>query len=290
MTEDNPKQKQKLLKRLKSRFRLNVINESTFEEKFSYSLTPMNVIVMFGGLLLVFGTLIYLAVAFTPLKRYIIPDYADAGFREDARIARLQVDSLLDVSRKQTKFINDLQVVLNGGTLTNAADSGAYENQKADLNYQVSEVDEELRQKISEQDRFSLSQSDGAISKKGYLMYKLVNGTITNAFNSKDGHLGIDLAAPADDPVKAVMDGTIIVATFSADGGNIIQIQHANNIVTVYKHNSALLKKSGDIVRIGESIAFIGNTGNHSEGPHLHFEVWDNGVPSNPTDYVSFDK
>ena len=103
MTEESPKQKQKLLKRLKSRFRLNVINESTFEEKFSYSLTPMNVIVMFGGLLLVFGTLIYLAVAFTPLKRYIIPDYADAGFREDARVARLQVDSLLDVSRKDRK-------------------------------------------------------------------------------------------------------------------------------------------------------------------------------------------
>jgi len=239
---------------------------------------------------LVFGTLIYLAVAFTPLKRYIIPDYADAGFREDARVARLQVDSLLDVSRKQTKFISDLQIVLSGGTLTNAADTGVVENQEANLNYQVSEIDEELRQKISEQDRFSLTQSEGAISKKGYLMYKPVNGTVTNHFNPKDGHLGIDLAAPADDPVKAVMDGTVIVATFSADGGNIIQIQHANNIVTVYKHNSALLKKSGDMVRAGESIAFIGNTGDHSEGPHLHFEVWDNGVPSNPTDYVSFDQ
>ncbi len=97
----------------------------------------------------------------------------------------------------------------------------------------------------------------------------------------------MDLVAPKEDPVKAVLDGTVIVASFTADGGNVIQIQHANNFISVYKHNSVLLKKSGDQVKAGESIAFIGDSGDHSEGPHLHFELWENGMPVNPVEYIS---
>ncbi len=283
-----PKRK-KLLKKLKSRFRLTVLNENTFEEKLSYSLTPLNLIVMFGGLLLVFGALIYLLVAYTPLKNYVIPDYTNTEFREEARVARLRVDSLLEVMRKNERYLNDVRIVLAGGTLTNAADTLRDEVEQANLNYQVSDVDDALRQKVSEQDRFSLqSEGDGRAKKLGYLMFKPVNGAISNQFNPKEGHYGIDLVGPKEDPVKAVLAGTVIVASFTADGGNVIQIQHANNFISVYKHNSVLLRKAGDMVKAGESIAFIGDSGDHSEGPHLHFELWENGVPVNPKDYFAF--
>ena len=285
-----PKRK-KLLKKLKSRFRLTVLNEKTFEEKLSYSLTPLNLIVMFGGLLIVFGVLIYLLVAYTPLKNYVIPDYADTGYREEARIARLQVDSLIEVTRQNARYMNDLRTIIGGGTLTNAADSGITQTSSADLHYEVAGVDDALRQKLSEQDRFSL-ETEGNINsaKRGFLLFKPVNGTVSNSFNPKDGHYGIDLVAPKDDPVKAVLDGTVIAASFTADGGNVIEIQHSNNLISIYKHNSVLLRKSGDIVKSGESIAFIGDSGDHSEGPHLHFELWENGVPVNPMDYLSLGK
>ncbi len=283
-----PKRK-KLMKKLKSRFRLTVINENTFEEKLSYSLTPLNLIVMFGGLLVVFGALIYLLVAYTPLKNYVIPDYADTGLREEAREARLKVDSLMEVTRKNERYMSDLKVILSGGTLVNAADSAKRDSKDANLNFQVAEVDDALRQKLSDQDRFSLEVDDNNnASKRGTLLFKPVNGTVSNQFNPREGHYGIDLIAPKDDPVKAVQDGTVIGAAFTADGGNVIQIQHSNNLISVYKHNSVLLKKVGDIVKAGESIAFIGDSGDHSEGPHLHFELWENGVPVNPMNYFSF--
>ncbi|MFY7972254.1 MAG: M23 family metallopeptidase [Flavobacteriales bacterium] len=279
------------MKKLKSRFRLTILNENTFEERFSYSLTPMNVIVMFGGLLLVFGTLIYLLVAFTPLKAYVIPDFTDYSYREDARKARLEVDSLLGVVRGQERFLADLQIVLNGGELSNKADTGVKQVSNVDLNYNVSEVDSAMRQKLSEQDRFQLAIDDETkATKKGFLLFKPVNGTISGTFDPKAGHFGIDLVAPKDDPVKAVLDGTVVMASFTADGGNVIQIMHANNLVSVYKHNSVLLKKAGDRVKSGESIAFIGDSGDHSEGPHLHFELWESGIPVNPLDFLSLDK
>lgn len=280
------------MKKLKSRFRLTVLNERTYEETLSYSLTPLNLIVMFGGLITVFGFLIYLLVAFTPLKNYIIPDFADTAMREEARIARVKVDSLSDVIRKNEKYLADLHTVLSGGTLTNTADTSAHKQaQKADLNYQINSVDNSLREKISEQDRFQLNaEEENSTSKKGLLLFKPVNGTLSSSFNPKEGHYGIDLIAPKEDPVKAVMDGTVILSSFTANDGNVIQIQHSNNLISVYKHNSALLKKSGDYVKAGESIAFIGNSGDHSDGPHLHFELWEGGVPVNPLDYLSLGK
>ncbi|MFM7234133.1 MAG: M23 family metallopeptidase [Flavobacteriales bacterium] len=283
-----PKRK-KLLKKLKSRFRLTVLNESTFEEKISYSLTPLNVIIMFGGLLIVFGAIIYLLVAFTPLKNYVIPDYASAGYREEARVARLQADSLLEVVRKNERYLRDLKVILSGGVLSNAADSTETPSADVNLNYDVSELDESMRQKVTEQDRYSISTIEETESrKKGLILFKPVNGTIFSSFDPEKGHYGIDLAAPKDDPVKSVLDGTVIGAAFTADDGNVISIQHANNLISIYKHNSVLLRKMGDMVKAGESIAFIGDSGENSEGPHLHFELWENGAPVNPAQYISF--
>lgn len=282
--------RKKLMKKLKSRFRLTVLNENTFEEKLSYSLTPLNLIVMFGGLLIVFGALIYLLVAFTPLKNYVIPDIADATLREEAHHARVTVDSLLEVTRKNDRYINDLRVILSGGTLSNANDSLTPDAaQQTNLNYQVGDVDDALRQRLSEEDRYSLEvQEENNSAKRSFLLYKPVNGTLTGGFDPKEGHFGIDLIAPKDDPVKAVLAGTVVVSSFTADGGNVIQIQHSNNLISVYKHNSVLLKKMGDVVKAGESIAFIGDSGDHSEGPHLHFELWENGMPINPLDFMSF--
>lgn len=277
------------MKKLKSRFRLTVLNEKTFEEQFSYSLTPLNLIVLLGGFLVVFGTLFYLLVAYTPIKT-LLPGYSDASFNTEAMEARMRVDSLTEVMREKDRYLADFRVILAGGKLSNMADTGSHQLQEANLNYQTNPIDEALRAKISEEDRFSIQALDNAKkTASGLLLYRPVNGTISNAFDPKAGHFGIDIIAPKEDPVKAVLDGTIVFAGFTSDGGNVIQIQHSNNMISVYKHNSALLKKNGDRVKAGESIAFIGNSGEYSEGPHLHFELWENGAPVNPVDYIQLD-
>lgn len=283
-----------LMRRLKSKFRLNIINESTFEEKFTYSLTPMNVLIMFGSLLFIFGFLIYLLVAYTPLRNYVIPDYASAELRADAYYARYVADSLLEESKKHQKYFTNLQMILNGQNPdVSSADTLQQKETQSDspdsLNNEISMLDSALRDKVVNLDRYGISLGvDRDVVAKGALMFPPVNGPISSSFNPKEGHYGIDIVAPEDDPVKAVLDGTVIVAVFTSEDGNIIQIQHANNIVSVYKHNSALLRRQGDQVRAGESIAFIGDSGDHSEGPHLHFEIWESGVPVNPADYISF--
>ena len=277
------------MKKLKSRFRLTVLNEKTFEEQFSYSLTPLNVIILFGGFLVVFGTLFYLLVAYTPIKT-LLPGYSDGSFNTEAMEARMRVDSLTEISREKDRYMADLRVILSGGNLSNAADTGAHQIEEANLNYRVSDIDEALREQITEEDRFSIQALDNAKkTSNGLLLYRPVNGTISNGFNPKGGHYGIDIIAPKEDPVKAVLDGTIVFAGFTSNGGNVIHIQHNNNMISVYTHNSALLKKSGDRVKAGESIAFIGDSGEYSEGPHLHFELWENGAPVNPEDYIQLD-
>lgn len=279
--------RKRILKKLRSRFRLIILNEKTFEEQLSYSLTPMNVIIMFGGLLLVFGTLIYLLVAFTPLKAYVIPDFTDYSYREDARLARLKVDSLMELARINEQYVQNLRSVITGETLKNEADTGSKQFSEVELNYQVSDVDESMRQQISAGSRYDLDMEDAENdSKKGFLLFRPVNGTISSRFNPKEKHFGIDLVGPADEPVRAVLDGTVTLAYFTSDDGNVIQIQHPNSMVSVYKHNSALLKKQGDRVKAGESIAFIGNSGEQTDGPHLHFELWLNGVPVDPLNYI----
>ena len=288
VNKPQPKAK-KLMKKLKSRFRLTVLNEKTFEEQFSYSLTPLNLIVLFGGFLVVFGTLFYLLVAYTPIKT-LLPGYSDGSFNTEAMEARMRVDSLMEISREKDRYMADLRVILSGGNLSNSADTGAHQIEEANLNYRVSDIDEALREQITEEDRFSIQALDNEKkTANGLLLYRPVNGTMSKGFNPKGGHYGIDIIAPKEDPVKAVLDGTIVFAGFTSDGGNVIHIQHNNNMISVYTHNSALLKKSGDRVKAGESIAFIGDSGEYSEGPHLHFELWENGAPVNPEDYIQLD-
>jgi murein DD-endopeptidase MepM/ murein hydrolase activator NlpD len=115
-----------------------------------------------------------------------------------------------------------------------------------------------------------------------------IGGTITSNFDPEKKHLGVDVIAPKNTPIKAAMDGWVISSDWTLETGNTIAIQHTNNIVTFYKHNSVLLKKTGNYVRGGEAIAIIGNTGELTDGPHLHFELWHQGKPVNPTDFVDF--
>jgi lipoprotein NlpD len=147
----------------------------------------------------------------------------------------------------------------------------------------VEKYEDESRYKLSTLPRISLSSDR-------IFFYPPVKGRISSSFDKKEKHFGIDLAADPKESVSATLDGTVIYAAFDPNSGYVMQLQHTNGYISIYKHNAMLLKKEGDIVRAGEAIAIVGNTGNTSTGTHLHFELWDKGIPLNPEDYVIFNR
>jgi murein DD-endopeptidase MepM/ murein hydrolase activator NlpD len=115
-----------------------------------------------------------------------------------------------------------------------------------------------------------------------------VNGIVTNSFKGSENHFGTDIVAGPNEVVKATLDGTIILSTWTIETGNVVQIQHDNDLISVYKHNAEILKNMGKRVKAGEPIAIIGNSGELTTGPHLHFELWYKGKPVNPEEYITF--
>jgi murein DD-endopeptidase MepM/ murein hydrolase activator NlpD len=240
-----------------------------------------------GALLLIFVTSYILA--FTPLREYI-PGYGDAGIRRDMVSLSQRVDSLEEETRKKDRFLQNIKNVISGketppDTVITKKKGVDYSN----LDFTRSGADSTLRQEVESHDHGGpVSFSENAMSLSGVYFYKPVSGVMTSKFNPAIRHYGVDLAAPEKEPVKAVLDGTVISIGWNIENGQTIQIQHGGNMVSVYKHNSAVLKKEGEKVRAGEAIALVGNTGENSTGPHVHFELWFNGSAVNPADYINF--
>jgi murein DD-endopeptidase MepM/ murein hydrolase activator NlpD len=154
-----------------------------------------------------------------------------------------------------------------------------------------SEDDSALREQMEAADRFELSEAPVRPFAAGIgstAFFTPLKGTITSRYDASQKHYGIDIVSNANEVIKSALDGTVVIANFTSETGYVIGIQHPNNIFTFYKHNSALLKKVGDFVKAGEVVAIIGSTGEHSNGPHLHFELWYNGSPVNPIEFISF--
>jgi murein DD-endopeptidase MepM/ murein hydrolase activator NlpD len=161
-----------------------------------------------------------------------------------------------------------------------------------------SKEDSVLRKQIESENKYDLSSQDLTMdaaespnintSISSFFYFTPLKGIVINGFDAAKQHYGVDVAGKKDDIIKSVLDGTVIFSNWTLETGYIIGIQHQHNLISVYKHNSALLKKLGDYVKAGDPIAFIGNSGELSSGPHMHFELWYNGNPVNPKDYIPF--
>ena len=285
--------KAKQNKNLKNKFRFVVLNDETFEEKFSLSLSRNNVWVFLG---VISFTLIFLtaaAIIYTPLK-YFIPGFGDYNYRGQILQLQFKTDSLQDALDARSLWLEDIANVASGNIDTTRPKANTHKIDKATIKLNdVNPADQELRKQVEDEDNYSLSygagQNGGTVDevKQMHLMDP-VEGYVTDEYDKQKEHYGIDIAAKQDAPVKAVLDGKVISATYTLETGYVIEIQHANNLVSMYKHNSKLLKKPGSFVKAGEVIAFVGNTGELSTGPHLHFELWHEGRSLNPKDYIVF--
>lgn len=265
-----------------------LIRDTTFEERFSLRLTPLNVIVVFTASFLILGAFYVSLILFTPLKEYI-PGYSDGAVRTSVIQSAMKADSLEEELAALNKYQNNLAMVLQGKLPLDSVNLVRSKKNFEALDFNKSEEDSLLRMRVEEQEAYSLSNAAGGrkLADDSYFFPPL-RGVITSKFNSGISHYGIDIVASAGEAVKCVQEGTVTVASWTSDGGYVIQVQHPNNLISIYKHNSVLLKSVGDKVATGDPIAIIGNTGELSTGPHLHLELWKNGRPVDPEKNIVF--
>lgn len=274
---------------LTNRYLLILRNEENFAEKttisFTYAklilITFLFLIIMMTGSLYLSSTL--MAQWFDPRHELIIMDRHLVDLAD-------KVDSLENQMKIKDNFISNVQRVLIGEV--SGADSIFINDENSIVNKSIDPIpaiDSQFR-KDFEESELSFLTANNPISHELELQYfySPIEGMVTTEFNIKEEHYGIDIVSKSNEPVKSVADGTIIFADWTQESGNVIYIQHRGDIISVYKHNSALLKKVGSFVSSGQVIAIIGNTGEFTTGPHLHFEMWYNGNPMDPEEFISF--
>jgi murein DD-endopeptidase MepM/ murein hydrolase activator NlpD len=283
-----------LLRRIRDKYRLVLLNEETLEERISFKLSRLNVFVAIGllSILLVFITT-YI-IAFTPLKEYI-PGYTDVTLQRRIYELQLRSDSVAFAMRTQEKYLESLKKVL-GGDIPNEREMTAIDTAKAknyiNIKDKRSPEDSILRTEYDNANKYTLFKSDKSAGKgsnmRNLTFFSPVKGIITSEFDPLRKHFGIDIVAARNEVIKSVQDGTVIFSGWTVETGYVIAIQHPGNVISIYKHNSVILKKEGNIVHAGETVAIIGDTGELSTGPHLHLELWINGIPVNPKDFIVF--
>jgi len=293
--------KKKLIHKLRNKYRLVILNAETFEEKFSLKLSPMNVFVITGSasILLIFLTT-YL-IAFTPLREYI-PGYPSSQMKNNLYKLVAKADSLEKTVNDKDVYINNIRSIIMGHDVAAIEEEPQPETpdvSHGNISFAKSKADSALRAEIESIDNFSVNflpvensgqkhYSRSTANVRDFFFFTPLKGLITNHFNPIIKHYGIDIVAKKNEAIKSTMDGTVIFSSWTLETGYVIAVQHQHNIISVYKHNSALLKGQGSYVKAGDPIAIIGESGELSSGPHLHFELWFNGSPVNPADYIVF--
>jgi murein DD-endopeptidase MepM/ murein hydrolase activator NlpD len=286
------KSKKTLYERLTERYFLVIRNEENLQETTVAGLSNGRVLLAASSLL-VFLFFLCLTLAQTLLERWYDPRFAQLEANKRLLELAVQVDSLaIEVDRKD-KFILNIQRILSGDTSNATAPGELLKGQDKPL-AQIGEMNlgdagSEFR-KDFEQSDFSLSAST---EKKNNdladtYFFSPITGFISDKYDARKGHFGVDVVAKANEPVKCIADGTVIVSSWTQDSGNVIMVQHQSNLISVYKHNAELLKKVGTFVNAGEILSIVGNSGEMTSGPHLHFELWYNGNSVNPEEFVTF--
>ena len=284
------KEKGKFKEKWLHRYRMVVLNDDTFEERFSLNLTRLNVFVVTVISAIILISLTTVLIAFTPLREFI-PGYASTNLTKYVFVLEKKTDSLITaIELKQQKY-DRISMVLTGNITADeyaridSVTKVEIANSK-DLPIAIEE-DSVLREEVEREDRFNLIE--GATTKTNFVLFAPVKGIISDPYNAQKKHYAIDVTAATNSPVNAAADGTVIFAGWSSDTGNTILMEHSYGVLTVYKHMATLNKSQNDQVQAGEVIGIVGNTGELTTGSHLHFELWIDGYPKDPTNFINFE-
>ena len=279
----NKKENKGFFKKLFNDYKIVVSSEDTFEEKFAFKASKINVFV----LMLVYSVILIsftISIVFFTQLRELVPGYSSSDLLNRAIYLTQKTDSLERQIELNNKFYKSIEDVLSGKTdefiERDNIPIDSILNDKNLFSISPNSEDSILRNYVDSQDKFNLTKNELVIENK--MFFSPIKGDITQTFNFEENHFAIDIAADIGTPVKSILDGKILFSEWSVDTGHVIIVDHGDNIVSVYKHNSKSLKEQNDFVQAGEVIAYSGNQGSLSSGPHLHFELWKNGTPIDP--------
>ena len=285
----NKKENKGFFKKLFNDYKVVVSSEDTFEEKFAFKASKINIFV----LMLVYSVILIsftISIVFFTQLRELVPGYSSSDLLNRAIYLTQKTDSLERQIELNNKFYKSIEDVLSGKTdefieRDNIPIDSSL-NEKNLFSIFPNSEDSILRNYVDSQDKFNLTKNELVIENK--MFFSPIKGDITQPFNFEENHFAIDVAADIGTPVKSILDGKILFSEWSVDTGHVIIVDHGDNIVSVYKHNSKSLKEQNDFVQAGEVIAYSGNQGSLSSGPHLHFELWKNGTPIDPEPLLNF--
>lgn len=270
--------------------RLIILNEDSFEEIFSLKLTLMNVFVVVTSAAILITFITTFIIAFTPLREYI-PGYASNKLKRDATELALKSDSLSYALKKNEAYIASIKKVLTGDLEYVKLNKDSILASKIEVSkendLQPSTADLQLRDEVAHEDKYNLFEK--AKAKVNSVLFPPVKGVITQKFSLKNNHFAVDIALTKNTPIKAILSGIILFAEWTPASGNVVVLRHNNGFISIYKQVASLTKSQGDIVKTGEVIALAGTSGQESSGIHLHFELWKDGYPIDPTQFIEFE-
>ena len=275
-------------KNFKFKYKLTITNENTLEEIVGIHVSKLNGVSVLLSAVTVIFLIASLIIAFTPLRNYL-PGYMNSEVREQVVQNALRADSLQWMLERQRMYIMNIQDIISGNVKTDSIHNiDSLTAVRSEELMERTQAEEDFRKQYEETERYNLTSIDNAPVTTGLIFFRPTRGMISSEFDANKKHFGIDIAASPNESVLATLDGTVVLATYTADTGYVIQVQHGQNLVSIYKHCGSLLKKVGDMVKAGEAIALVGNTGEKTTGPHLHFEIWNRGRALDPSKYIVF--
>ena len=277
----------------RDKYRFSVINDTSFEEVWRVRLTQYNAFLLITAIVLSIVGATASLIAFTNLRE-LIPGYPDVTMRRNILMSAIRLDSLERELILRDKYFANLNAIISGHEpvgLYSAQDTTGYYNE---ISFRKIPEDSALRARVEKDEKYNLTLGSSSAesvttSLAGLHFFPPVKGIISGKYDIRTKHFGTDIVTRPKSPVSAALDGTVIFTGWTMETGFVIQVQHPNNIVSVYKHNSTLLKETGDLVRAGEPISIVGGSGElYTSGPHLHFEIWYKGSPLDPEKHILF--
>ena len=280
--------KKSFISKLLTKYRLVLLNDSTYEEKTSFKISRLNVFSALFALMFIIVLITSGILFFTPIREYI-PGYSSISLQKQANLLSYKTDSLRQIVFLNDQYINSLKKVLTGDleTIEYKPDSVVYKDAMDIQIIEKSKEDSILRQLVDSEDKYNLANINK--DKDFYLLTSPISGAVSQNYSIADDHLAIDISVDIGTPVKAVSNGRVILSEWTTQTGYVLIIDHGNDLISVYKHNSKLLKPQGEIVKQGEIIALSGNSGVLTSGPHLHFELWSEGFSIDPNTLINFE-
>lgn len=283
--------------KLRVKYKLTIRRQDTYEERIAFQISRMNVIIFTGVFAIILILVTSLFIAYTPLKEYI-PGQTELETRQQLYTLQQRTDSIETALYHKDLYLSNVRNILSGGEMADkeqALQADSVDYNEIELKY--SREDSLLREHFEQRGDYELSgfqptamPSYASDYSQAVPMsfFKPISGYVTNRFDASINHFGLDIVPDNDKTVKATLSGTVVFSGWTVETGNVISIQHTQNLISVYKHNASLLKEQGSHVEVGEPIAISGESGELSSGPHLHFELWMNGTPIDPEKYILF--